>query len=96
MIRRIVKMHFKKDCIEEFKAIYASVRDKIESQPGCYSVELMKDINDPCIMFTYSIWEDKESLDAYRNSNTFKEVWPRTKALFDKIPEAWSLEYADI
>ena len=88
-------MHFREECLDEFKAIYSSTKDKIESQPGCYSVELMVDIDDPCTMFTYSIWEDQKSLAQYRNSDVFKEVWPRTKALFATGPKAWSLDFVD-
>ena len=44
------------------------------------------------VLFTYSHWEDEESLNNYRISETFKEVWPQTKALFAAKPQAFSLE----
>ena len=93
MIRRIVKMKFREDCIEEFIEIFNSAKEKIESQSGCYSVELMTDLKDPTTMFTFSIWEDEASLQQYRNSSIFSSVWPKTKALFSHKPEAWSLQY---
>lgn len=86
-------MCFRQECIEDFKGIYLSVKDKIESQPGCFSVELLEDIDDPCIFFTYSIWEDRQSLGAYRNSDLFKNTWLKTKALFAVQAEAWSLDF---
>jgi (4S)-4-hydroxy-5-phosphonooxypentane-2,3-dione isomerase len=30
-------------------------------------------------------------LNAYRESELFKFIWPRTKALFNAKPEAWTL-----
>ncbi len=35
--------------------------------------------------------EDEESLDNYRNSVFFKNVWNNTKLYFYGKPEAWSL-----
>lgn len=91
MITRIVKLTIKEEYIPEFFDIFKESKDKIVDQPGCLSVEMLQDANDPRLCFTYSIWEDPESLDAYRSSELFGTVWPRTKALFDDKPEAWSL-----
>ncbi len=93
MIRRVVKMTFKEEYIDVFLEIYRSIRDNIEQMPGCHSVELMRDINDSSTMFTYSIWEDEEALNAYRGSELFGKTWPRTKALFSQPAEAWSLDF---
>ena len=89
-------MKFKEESIESFKKIFLSVKGKIESQPGCYSVELLIDLDDPKTLFTYSIWEDQASLDAYRNSPLFASVWPITKAMFSEKPKAWSLDYVEL
>ena len=89
-------MKFREECIEEFKEIFIEVKEKIESQPGCFSVELLVNINDPTIMFTFSIWDKESSLNAYRNSNIFSSVWPKTKALFSEQPEAWSLDCLEL
>ena len=93
MIRRIVKMKFKEEHVATFREIYWSVREAIEAMPGCYSVELLEDIHDPTIMFTYSIWEDEVSLDSYRKSAVFGTTWPKTKALFSEPAEAWSMDF---
>jgi len=68
----------------------------IVPKPGCYHVEMLQDTADPRHCFTYSIWKDQESLDLYRKSDLFGEVWPKTKLLFDDKPEAWSLELQGI
>jgi quinol monooxygenase YgiN len=51
---------------------------------------LLQDENDKNIFFTYSIWENDEALQAYRNSELFETTWAKTKILFAGKPEAWS------
>jgi len=91
MIKRIVKLTIKEEHISEFFKIFEDSKKKIAAQPGCHYVEMLQDENDPRLCFTYSMWDDQESLDAYRKSVLFGGVWPATKALFDGKPEAWSL-----
>lgn len=86
-------MKFRRENIEEFKALFYEIKASIEGQPGCHSVELMIDINDESRMFTYSIWDSESLLDAYRDSEIFKKVWPKTKSFLAEKPEAWTLVY---
>jgi len=92
MIKRFVKMTFKSECVEEFKIIFNSSKKHIAAIEGCSHVELLQDINNPTIFFTYSIWENSSFLEAYRNSELFKNVWSKTKVLFADKPEAWSVK----
>lgn len=94
MILRIVKLHFTPEHIETFKEIFESSKPKILAQEGCSHVELWQATADPCLFFTYSHWESQDHLDAYRQSELFGKVWPRTKSLFAHPPEAWSVEQA--
>jgi quinol monooxygenase YgiN len=89
---RIVKMIFKEDLIPEFRSLFAEVQPKINAVNGCQGVELLQDINNPTILFTYSHWDHEDALNAYRNSELFAKTWIKTKALFDGKPEAWSVE----
>lgn len=91
MIKRIVKLTIREEDIATFMEIFRESKEKIAAQPGCYYVEMLQDQRDPRLCFTYSLWEDQGSLDAYRESALFGDVWPKTKALFDDKPEAWSL-----
>lgn len=86
-------MKFREEDLESFVTLFHEVRDSIEEMEGCYSVELMRDIKDPTIMFTYSIWKDEGKLNAYRKSDLFGKTWPRTKAMFSEPAEAWSLDF---
>ena len=44
------------------------------------------------MFFTYSYWEAQENLDSYRQSDLFKNVWAKTKILFNDKPQAWSVD----
>lgn len=92
MIKRLVKMTFRPGSVEDFKALFNSQKEQIAAMEGCLHVEALQDIDNPCVFFTYSLWDDPKYLDAYRNSAFFKEVWSKTKVLFDAKPEAWSTE----
>ncbi len=89
---RLVKMRFRKEEVENFKSIFRERRMRIESFPGCYSVRLLQDREDPQLFFTYSVWRSPEDLGKYRDSELFKETWELTRALFADKAEAWSLE----
>ena len=91
MLKRIVKMTFRKEEVEVFKQIFANNWKLIRGFEGCSHVELLQDKNNPCVFFTYSIWKDEIAVENYRNSELFKRVWAGTKVLFDGKPEAWSL-----
>lgn len=90
MLIRIVKMTFKSKNIAVFEQIFEDTKPYIQSFEGCNSVELLQDIKDPNVFFTYSTWESEGHLNSYRNSEFFKVVWSKTKQLFDAKPEAWS------
>jgi heme-degrading monooxygenase HmoA len=83
MIKRLVKMTFKENSCEQFESIFYHYREKIASAHGCQHLELWRDVDHPNIYFTYSIWEGTDDLEQYRHSETFKVVWPLTKALFE-------------
>lgn len=92
MIIRIVKMTFAPGNEVEFLKIFFESKNKIRSFKGCNHLELLKDTNAGNIYFTYSIWDDEKALDHYRFSELFKSTWAKTKPLFLKKAEAWSLE----
>lgn len=94
MLIRIVRMRFRPEAVPAFLDIFAASQPKIEAQPGCRSVRLWRDSADPCILATYSIWESEAALNAYRRSELFGAVWPRTKALFAEPAQTFSFEEA--
>ena len=90
MIIRIVKLSFHTEYISDFKTIFEENKHKIISQKGCNRLKMLKDINDVNVIFTYSWWDSEEDLSNYRNSELFKDLWSKTKILFNNKPEAWS------
>lgn len=91
MIVRIVRMKFQADKLDEFHQIFDQSKEKISSFPGCLHLELHADPTDDTVRYTYSHWQSQDDLNAYRHSELFGQVWPRTKALFDAKPMAHSL-----
>jgi quinol monooxygenase YgiN len=92
MFIRIVKMNFKESGIASFLENFNENKEKIRHFKGCNLLELYRDKKDSNTFFTYSYWETEADLEAYRNSELFKTVWGKAKALFNNKPEAWSVD----
>jgi quinol monooxygenase YgiN len=87
---RIVRMTFKEESIELFLQQFNFHKEQIRHFPGCRHLELWKDGEEKNIFLTYSIWESREALEQYRDSELFKSVWGKTKPLFSEKPVAFS------
>ena len=92
MIVRIVKMSIARPHIAKFVANFDRRKEEIRNVEGCELLELYWDRTDTHLFFTYSYWKDESYLEAYRQSDLFKSVWSKTKPMFDKKPEAWSVD----
>lgn len=88
---RIVKMCFRPECVDDFKQLFEERKAMIRAQEGCTHLELLRDINNPSVFFTYSFWEGPQYLEQYRHSAFFADTWARTKALFAEKAAAWSV-----
>lgn len=91
MIIRIVKMTFDPLKTDDFLKIFDSSKHMIRGFKGCNHLELLNDVNNKNIFFTYSYWESEDDLNNYRQSELFGSVWQKTKVLFLEKPEAWSV-----
>ena len=87
---RIVKLSFHPEKIEAFLKHFETVKDKINTFPGCQGMQLLLDKNENGVVFTYSQWENDEALENYRNSALFTSIWPTVKQWFNDKPQAWS------
>ena len=92
MFVRIVKMSFDSTKIKHFKSVFDTHKIAIRNFPGCQFLELYQDKNKPNIFFTYSYWNNETDLENYRTSELFKNVWSKTKVLFNDKPQAWSVD----
>lgn len=91
---RIVQMTFRPDAVEAFLALFEERKLLIASVPGCKGVDLLRDRDQPNILFTYSHWDGHEHLDAYRQSELFQDTWKLSKDLFSAPANAWSVDVA--
>ena len=95
-LKRIVRMNFKPEKNKDFLTIFNANKMQIRTFPGCLHLELWNDKSEPNIFFTYSFWKNEAALEAYRNSELFKNTWAKTKVLFNEKPQAWSVEMLEI
>ena len=91
MITRFVKLTLQTPHIETFKAQFIAVNKQIEAMPGCHSVVLLQDENNPAVFFTHSKWDSEDALNAYRKSDLFIKTWAIVKPFFVERAEAWTL-----
>lgn len=92
MIIRIVRMHFTEAGVDEFLEIFNRHKESIRNFPGCTHLQLLRDHNDVTCFTTLSHWHDVASLENYRKSELFGQVWGRVKTLFSERSQAFSLE----
>ena len=92
MLVRIVKLSFKKEALSLFYKEFDKHKHHIASFPGCRGMKLLKGIDDPTVVMTYSHWDNKDALNNYRESDLFTGLWTKIKPMFANKPEAWSHE----
>jgi len=92
MLIRIVRMHFTDAGVDEFLQIFNENKIAIRNFPGCTHLELLKDPDEPNTYTTLSYWKDADSLENYRKSELFGNVWGRVKTLFAERTQAFSLQ----
>jgi quinol monooxygenase YgiN len=95
MITRIVKLTLQPDKSTAFLDIFNDSRPIILNSKGCSYVQVLRDTKQPNVFFTYSCWDSEDNLNAYRDSELFKNIWERAKTLFADKAEAWSLNAVD-
>lgn len=92
MIKRIVKMNFREEEVPSFMEVFEASKHAIRSFPGCHHLELLQSKSERNILFTFSVWENEDALENYRQSELFITTWRKTKVLFSEKAEAWTLE----
>ncbi|MBC8155871.1 MAG: antibiotic biosynthesis monooxygenase [Bacteroidetes bacterium] len=95
MLIRIVRMTFRATQLDEFLVIFARSHEKIRAVPGCLHLDLLRDLDDPNVRITYSLWASPDALEAYRQGDLFRTTWAATKVLFAEKAVAFSAEKID-
>ncbi|MBS1680407.1 MAG: antibiotic biosynthesis monooxygenase [Bacteroidetes bacterium] len=92
MVIRIVRMHFTEAGVDEFLQIFDKHKEAIRNFQGCSHLQLLKDHGNETTYTTLSHWDKVESLENYRKSELFGQVWGRVKTLFAERTQAFTLE----
>ncbi|MCX7728885.1 MAG: antibiotic biosynthesis monooxygenase [Bacteroidia bacterium] len=83
-------MSFQENKVNDFLKWFDQHKYQIKNFQGCLHLELWKDANCPTVFYTFSIWDSIESIEKYRQSEIFEQVWSYTKTLFNDKPYAFS------
>lgn len=89
-LTRIVKLSISSSKHVTFEQFFGDKKEIILSFKGFKHVELLKSTGN--IFFTFSIWDDETSLNAYRNFIPFEKNWIKKIHFFSRKPEVWSLD----
>ena len=92
MVIRIVKLTMQEANADLFKKYFDTVHDIIRNQPGCQQLQAWQEIHQPNIFFTYSIWNEEQDLNNYRDSAFFLQFWKTVKPWFDAKAEVWTFD----
>ncbi|MBC7568444.1 MAG: antibiotic biosynthesis monooxygenase [Spirosoma sp.] len=96
MLVRTVRMTFRPDALPDFHVIFDRSKQHIRAFPGNHHLELLRDPDNPAVRMTYSLWDDANALEAYRQSQLFRQTWAATKLLFAERAVAFSGERIEV
>ena len=64
MIKRIVKLTFREEAVPVFlEDVFEPSKERIRAFPGCRHMELLRNLQQPNVLFTLSIWENEAALE---------------------------------
>jgi len=90
MLVRIVQLEITPEHRELFLTLYSSHQEKIRTNPGCISLQLLQEDLNPNHVATLSHWATEADLNHYRNSEFFRSLWSQVKPLFAFPAKAFS------
>lgn len=90
MIIRIVELQFESDSASRAVKLVKDIAPKVRQSSGCLHLEILVDVRKGGHISTYSKWESEDHLNAYRDSQLFKNFWASVKPHFKVPARAWS------
>ncbi len=90
MIYRVVTLTIRPEETVFFEDFFRQRKAQIEGFAGCRQAQLLRNTGQPNVFYTLSEWEREEDLEAYRQSDFFKDTWRITKSLFEDRAAAFS------
>jgi (4S)-4-hydroxy-5-phosphonooxypentane-2,3-dione isomerase len=94
MIWRLVHLKFHPERVSDFLALFQAASERIRELPGCLSLVLFQDQQDPTAFATWSGWREASDLQDYKRSPIFAEFWPQVKALLRE--PALAISYTEV
>lgn len=83
---RLVSMKLEKNKIDEFRKIYTNeVLPALQSTKGCSFAYLVESLHRQNEVISITIWENKQSADAYESSGRFNQLVEKLKPTFSKF-----------
>ncbi len=82
MIKVVVKVTVKPECVEEFKALCQDFLKKTREEEGCISTELYEGMFEPNVYSFIDEWKDMATLEAHNKSEHFNSTTPLFAAMF--------------
>ncbi|MCX8112998.1 MAG: antibiotic biosynthesis monooxygenase [Bacteroidia bacterium] len=89
MIWRWVEMFIQPECFQTARQLLLRQADRVRSFSGCFSLWLYE--GDSFTLYSLSLWESVEALEAYRNSRVFRDFWAQIRLCFRKRARAITL-----
>ncbi|MFN2430656.1 MAG: putative quinol monooxygenase [Cryomorphaceae bacterium] len=90
MIIRIVELQFTTGSAEKAETLVKNIAPKVRKSEGCHYLDILIDIHRKGHISTFSKWESEAHLNAYRDSDLFRNFWGSVKPLFEVPAKAWS------
>jgi len=60
----------------ELEALLQSALPGFQSEPGCRSYAVLRDMDDPCRFLSYEAWDDELALQAHMKAPTLNSAMP--------------------
>ena len=90
MLVRVVQLDILPEHTTLFLELYSAHQEVIRQNPGCISLQLLQEDDNPNHVATLSHWASETDLNHYRNSEFFRGLWSKVKPLFASKAKAFS------
>lgn len=77
MIKITAKFLVDKDLEKEFLALVQELEEKSNSEKGCISYKLFRDLNNDNVFTVFEEWEDEKAIALHNDSEHFKRLIPQ-------------------
>ena len=81
----IVEFLVKPECLHRFNELLAvNARSSVAKEAGCRQFDVLRDVNDPCRVVLYEVYDSPEAFDVHRAQEHTKTFLAAAKELVTK------------